>query len=214
MIKIPKPANADRFLDQVGVVTGAAGGIGSTIAERLAAEGAHVCVADVDEDRARDVTARIVEAGGRAETVAFDLTEPGACVAAVDDVVERHGRVDVLVNNAGVNRRGDLLSITTDDWELSFRVNLDAMFHLCRAGAADHDHGRRRRDREHRLAVGPASRARAYRLQHVQGGRCRLHPEPGPRLWAARRTGERSLPGRGADADAGIESGPQRSNAR
>jgi 2-hydroxycyclohexanecarboxyl-CoA dehydrogenase len=132
-VKDPIPAPALRFVDHVVLVTGASGGIGSAIAERFAAEGARVCVADVDEDRAHEVTARIVEAGGRAETVAFDLTEPGACVAAVDDVVECHGRVDVLVNNAGVNRRGDLLSITADDWELSFRVNLDAMFHLCRA---------------------------------------------------------------------------------
>ena len=129
----PLPAPARRFVDQIVLVTGAGGGIGSAIAERFAVEGARVFVADVDEDRASAVTAGIARAGGSAETVAFDLTDATACAAAVDGILTNHGRVDVLVNNAGVNRRGDLLSITADDWELAFAVNLDAMFHLCRA---------------------------------------------------------------------------------
>ena len=132
-MKDPVPAPARRFVDQVVLVTGAGGGIGSAIADRFAVEGARVCVADVDQDRAGAVTARIAGTGGSAETVVFDLTNASACAAAVDGIVDSHGRVDVLVNNAGVNRRGDLLAVTADDWELSFAVNLDAMFHLCRA---------------------------------------------------------------------------------
>jgi 2-hydroxycyclohexanecarboxyl-CoA dehydrogenase len=132
-VKDPIAAPARRFVDQVVLVTGAGGGIGSAIAERFAVEGAYVVVADVDEDRAQATTSGITEAGDRAETLAFDLIYPKACAEAVAGVVARRGRLDVLVNNAGVMRRGDLLAITTEDWALSFRVNLDAMFHLSRA---------------------------------------------------------------------------------
>jgi 2-hydroxycyclohexanecarboxyl-CoA dehydrogenase len=55
------------------------------------------------------------------------------CRAIVDDVIGSEGRIDVLCNNAGINRRGNLLSLTADDWRLSFAINVDAMFHLCQA---------------------------------------------------------------------------------
>jgi 2-hydroxycyclohexanecarboxyl-CoA dehydrogenase len=123
MIKIPKPANADRFLDQVAVVTGAAGGIGSAIAERLAAEGASVWVCDISESGAATVADRI---GGR--PVTFDLSDPAACTAAITSIAEQTGRIDVLINNAGINRRGPLLELDPTDWSLSYAVNVDALF--------------------------------------------------------------------------------------
>ena len=55
------------------------------------------------------------------------------CTALIDSVLATEGRIDVLCNNAGINRRGPLLSITPEDWRLSFAVNIDAMFHLCQA---------------------------------------------------------------------------------
>jgi 2-hydroxycyclohexanecarboxyl-CoA dehydrogenase len=128
MIKIPKPANANRFLDQVAVVAGAAGGIGSAIAERLAAEGASVWVCDISESGAATVADRI---GGR--PVTFDLSDPAACTAAITSIAEQTGRIDVLINNAGINRRGPLLELDPTDWSLSYAVNVDALFHLCRA---------------------------------------------------------------------------------
>jgi 2-hydroxycyclohexanecarboxyl-CoA dehydrogenase len=128
MIKIPKPANANRFLDQVAVVTGAAGGIGSAIAERLAAEGASVWVCDISESGAATVADRI---GGR--PVTLDLSDPAACTAAITSIAEQTGRIDVLINNAGINRRGPLLELDPTDWSLSYAVNVDALFYLCRA---------------------------------------------------------------------------------
>ena len=68
-----------------------------------------------------------------AETRAVDITSREACTQLVDDVTATHGRIDVLVNNAGINRRGALLDLTEDDWNATFAVNLDAIFHLCRA---------------------------------------------------------------------------------
>lgn len=129
----PVPSGARRFGGRVALVTGAGGGIGSAIARRLAGEGAHVIVCDAAEPAADQTVAAITETGGAATSMVFDLTDPASCAAAVEQVVAERGRVDVLVNNAGVNRRGDLLSLTEPDWALTFRVNVDAVFHLCRA---------------------------------------------------------------------------------
>jgi 2-hydroxycyclohexanecarboxyl-CoA dehydrogenase len=122
-----------RFQGKISLVTGAGGGIGSAISTRLAAEGSHVVVCDVNSETAQRVAADITGAGHSAEARAFDLLDPVACAAAVEEVVGRHGNIDVLVNNAGINRRGDLLSLTAEDWDLSFAVNVDALFHLCQA---------------------------------------------------------------------------------
>jgi 2-hydroxycyclohexanecarboxyl-CoA dehydrogenase len=129
----PVPSTARRFEDRVAVVSGAGGGIGSAVAKRLAAEGAHVVVCDVAETEAAATAGSIAASGGAASTLCFDLTDPSACTGAIERVVTERGRVDVLVNNAGVNRRGDLLALTDADWRLTFAVNLDAIFHLCRA---------------------------------------------------------------------------------
>lgn len=133
MIKDPLPPTARRFVDSVCLVTGAAGGIGSAIARRLAAEGAVVQVADLDPDACARVAEDLVLAGGRAEPRPFDLTDPGACSTAIEQMVTEHGRVDVMVNNAGTNRRGALLELAPGDWSATFAVNVDAIVHLCRA---------------------------------------------------------------------------------
>jgi NAD(P)-dependent dehydrogenase (short-subunit alcohol dehydrogenase family) len=132
-VKDPLPPTARRFVDQVCLVTGAAGGIGSAIARRLAAEGAVVQVADLDVDACARVAEDLVLAGGRAQPRPFDLTDPAACDAAVDEAIADHGRLDVLVNNAGINRRGALLELGPDDWRATFAVNVDALVQLCRA---------------------------------------------------------------------------------
>ena len=126
-------AVSGRFARRTALVTGAGGGIGSAISRRLAGEGAHVFVADANEAAAKEVADALVGDGCSAEPLVFDLLDPVASAAAVQQIVEAGGRLDVLVNNAGVNRRGDLLSLTQADWDLSFAVNVDSLFHLCRA---------------------------------------------------------------------------------
>lgn len=128
-----RQGNARRFEGTTSVVTGAGGGIGSAISRRLAAEGSHVVVCDADADAAQRLVDELHAAGAAAEASVFDLLDPAACAAVVEEVIGRRGGVEVLVNNAGINRRGDLLSLSPEDWDLSFSINVDAMFHMCRA---------------------------------------------------------------------------------
>jgi len=123
----------NRFENKVAIVTGGAGGIGAAIASRLASEGATVVVSDVNLEAAQAVAQAIEAAGGKARAMAADIASGEACRSLVQAVASEFGRIDVLVNNAGINRRGNLLALSEDDWHSSFAVNLDAMFHLCRA---------------------------------------------------------------------------------
>ncbi|MEX2661788.1 MAG: 3-oxoacyl-ACP reductase FabG [Vicinamibacterales bacterium] len=118
--------------ERVAIVTGASRGIGKAIAVRLAARGAHV-VAAARGDHAKATVDEIVAAGGRAEHLSLDVTEPGAAEAAVADVVERHGRVDILVNNAGIAKDQLLLRMKREDWDAVIGTNLTATFALTQA---------------------------------------------------------------------------------
>lgn len=117
--------------DKVALVTGAAGGIGAAISERLAKEGAVVVLADVDVAGLEASAAAVSEL--RVSSLALDVTSPESVAVGMAEVEGRHGPIDVLVNNAGINRRGALLDLTDQDWRASFDVNIDSMFHLCRA---------------------------------------------------------------------------------
>ncbi|WP_193369693.1 SDR family NAD(P)-dependent oxidoreductase [Pelagibius marinus] len=118
-----------RFSGKTALVTGGAGGIGAAICRRLAAEGAQVVICDLNAKAAAALAGEICSAS--VERV--DIADGAAARAMIERVVAAHGRLDVLCNNAGVNRRGDLLSLTEVDWMASFAINLHGMFHLCRA---------------------------------------------------------------------------------
>lgn len=122
-----------RFQEKSVLVTGAAGGIGTAIAQRFANEGARVVLTDSNAEGAEAAAATIRATGGKARAFTADIASPAGCKAVIADALEREGRVDILCNNAGINRRGPLLSLTAEDWDLSFAVNIDAMFHLCQA---------------------------------------------------------------------------------
>lgn len=122
-----------RFQNKTVIVTGAAGGIGAAISARFAAEGAQVVVTDVNAEGAEATVAEILAQGGTARALAGDIAQPEGCRAIVENVIATEGAIDVLCNNAGINRRGNLLSLTPEDWRLSFAINIDAMFHLCQA---------------------------------------------------------------------------------
>ncbi len=112
---------------RVALVTGASRGIGRAIAHVLAARGAAV-VAAARHDHAREVADAILAAGGRAEAVSIDVTDEAAVEAAVAATVAWGGRIDVLVNNAGIARDQLLLRMKRDDWDAVLSTNLTAVY--------------------------------------------------------------------------------------
>jgi 3-oxoacyl-[acyl-carrier protein] reductase len=120
-----------RLAGSVAVVTGSSRGIGRAIAERYAMEGAAVAVTYVREDAAaRGVVDDITSAGGQAFALALDVSRRVDVEAAVAAVLDRFGRLDVLVNNAGVHVAKDVMETTEEDWDATIDVNLKGAY-LC-----------------------------------------------------------------------------------
>ncbi len=117
---------ASRFEGKVAFVTGAAGGIGFRIAERLAEEGARVAIADLDGAAARAAAERI---GRGAMGLTADVGREEALVAAIDATVQAHGRIDVLVNNAGLQHVSPIEDFPSEKFELLVRVMLFGPFY-------------------------------------------------------------------------------------
>lgn len=122
-----------RFQNKTVIVTGAAGGIGTAIARRFADEGGRVVMTDMNAQALDQAADAVRAAGGQARALVSDISAPEGCRAIIEDVMGVEGQIDVLCNNAGLMRRGNLLSLSDQDWDLSFAVNIDAIFHLCRA---------------------------------------------------------------------------------
>jgi NAD(P)-dependent dehydrogenase (short-subunit alcohol dehydrogenase family) len=122
-----------RLGGQAAVVTGAASGIGRAIAEALAAEGAAVAVCDRDGGLATEVAAGIEAAGGHAAAVEADVTRADEVEALVRGVVERHGRLDVLVNSAGYCQVKPFLDLTEEDMRRMWEVHALGTFLCSRA---------------------------------------------------------------------------------
>ncbi|ABH00082.1 probable short-chained dehydrogenase (plasmid) [Rhodococcus jostii RHA1] len=118
----------ERFSHGTAVVTGAAAGIGEGLARHLASLGMLVVVADIDADRARSVAVDIEERGGRAEGYGLDVGDAAAVHAMAADIFERHGSVELLVNNAGIESAGLQWQIDTDRWRRLMQVNVDGVF--------------------------------------------------------------------------------------
>ncbi len=122
-----------RFDGRVAIVTGAGQGIGRAVAERLAADGAAVAVADLNAETADEVVRSIASSGGRAIAVRTDVTDPADAERLAADAVAQLGRIDILVNNAGILRSTRAADVTPEEWHLVVDANLTGSFLCARA---------------------------------------------------------------------------------
>lgn len=126
--KLDKP-----FAGRVALITGASQGIGEAIAFDLSGLGADVALVDIQADKLETLARKIREAGGRASVNAADVSRSEQVNATVEAVVSNYGRVDYLVNNAGITRDTLLLRMKEEDWDAVLSVNLKGVFNFTKA---------------------------------------------------------------------------------
>ncbi|MFA5138967.1 MAG: 3-oxoacyl-[acyl-carrier-protein] reductase [Elusimicrobiota bacterium] len=124
----------DRLKGKVAIVTGGAAGIGRAIAETLAREGAKVAITDLDASQTQAAAAEIAKACS-AEVVGFggNVTDFSSCEAIVGEVIAKFGKVDVLVNNAGITKDNLLMRMSEGEWDAVLAVNLKGPFNFTKA---------------------------------------------------------------------------------
>ncbi|WP_224249476.1 3-oxoacyl-[acyl-carrier-protein] reductase [Hyalangium gracile] len=125
------------FKDKVVLVTGGSRGIGRACAVAFAKAGAAVVIVNYagNEAAAQESVKLVQEAGAKAEAVKFDVADTAACASAVENIVKTHGRLDVLVNNAGVAVDGLVMRLKDEDWDKQLDTNLKGAFALIRAAS-------------------------------------------------------------------------------
>ena len=116
------------FENQVAIVTGAGRGIGRAVAERLGASGATLVCTDVIA--CDETVAAITAAGGSAESMVLDVGDCENAAAVVKEIHDRHGHIDMLVNNAGITRDQLLIRMKAEDWRRVLQINLDGVFNV------------------------------------------------------------------------------------
>jgi glucose 1-dehydrogenase len=114
-----------KLIDRIAIVTGGARGIGRACAERFIAEGAHVVISDIDDERG-NLTASAL--GEQASYVHCDVGDKAEADHMISEIVAKHGAIDILVNNAGITASGDILEISETDFDRVIRVNLKGAF--------------------------------------------------------------------------------------
>jgi NAD(P)-dependent dehydrogenase (short-subunit alcohol dehydrogenase family) len=118
---------------RVAVVTGGGRGIGLATCEALAEAGATIVIAEIDEGLGQEAAARLEAAGRKAESVQLDVTRPADVTRVAAEIAARHGRLDVLVNNAGVARNTPAEDTPDEEWLQVVDLNLNGVFWCCRA---------------------------------------------------------------------------------
>jgi 3-oxoacyl-[acyl-carrier protein] reductase len=122
-----------KLKDKVGIITGGAKGIGAVTCKTFAKEGAKVVIGDVDMASAEALRDALVADGNEAFAVRLDVTDKTSVKAMVEAVLGKYGRIDVLVNNAGIIKDNTLQKMTDDEWNMVINVNLNGTYNCARA---------------------------------------------------------------------------------
>ncbi len=117
-----------RLQGKVCIVTGSSSGIGRGVADLFAGQGAKVVVADIQEDKGRDVAASIAAGGGIASFFRLDVSDEDSWRGIVSHALDAYGRLDVLVNNAGIGFVKPILDTTVDEWRRVMAINVEGVF--------------------------------------------------------------------------------------
>jgi NAD(P)-dependent dehydrogenase (short-subunit alcohol dehydrogenase family) len=126
-----------RLEGKIAIVTGGARGIGFAVARALSREGAAVAIADINGEGAKEAAQRLADSGGRSSGIAVNVAEPASVQAMVDAVVEAYGRVEILVNNAGVGGNTPFLETSLEEWNRIVGINLTGAFLVAQAAARE-----------------------------------------------------------------------------
>ncbi len=124
---------AEKTEQRVAVVTGASRGIGEAIAHALAEQGRHVVCVARGAEKLEAVAKAITDAGGLASTKVCDMSDTAAITEMIESVAKEHGRLDILINNAGITRDNLLLRMSDEEFDDVIQVNLRGVFVACRA---------------------------------------------------------------------------------
>lgn len=122
-----------RFIDKTVIITGAAGGVGSALVKLFASEGANLFLSDQNQVGCQSAAELAVSLGAKALAFAGDLSNKEYCEAIVDNCLNAFGKIDIILNNAGIIPRGTIEETTDDMWFSAMNVNLNAVFFICRA---------------------------------------------------------------------------------
>jgi NAD(P)-dependent dehydrogenase (short-subunit alcohol dehydrogenase family) len=117
------------FFNKVCIITGGASGLGRELCKQLAASGASVVLADVDEAHVQAAGAEIVQAGGKARAIQVDVTDPASVQALIEGTAAEFGRIDYLFNNAGIAIGGEIRDLSLDAWRRVIETNLFGIIH-------------------------------------------------------------------------------------
>ena len=122
-----------RLQDRVAIITGGADGIGKATAELFAAEGAKVAIWDLNTEKGEGLVAKIKAAGGDATFIRVNTADAAIVEKAAAEVIAKYGKIDILLNNAGITRDASMKKMTNDQWQQVIDVNLSGVFYCTRA---------------------------------------------------------------------------------
>jgi meso-butanediol dehydrogenase / (S,S)-butanediol dehydrogenase / diacetyl reductase len=121
-----------RFSGKVAVITAAASGIGAATAARLAREGAHVYLSDIDGEGLARQADSLSDVSGQISTIVTDVTAPAEVAVLIGTAARERGRLDILINNAGMGSFGSVTEVAPEDWHRVFKICVDSIFYASR----------------------------------------------------------------------------------